>query len=139
MARAVCLSRSRVDFFIRYPFIRYIMSISITIDDIVPFKVKGTIKDAKGVDKPFVFGLTCERMAEEDITDRMKGHEGSISAFASDFMGDVIRDWSDVLDDEKKAVPYSLDGWQQLCRNVPGLSMVALNAYRTESSAKAKN
>lgn len=114
------------------------MAISIVVSNTVKFKVKGSIKDQSGADQPFSFGLTCDRIAEEDITARMKTHEGSLTEFATDFMGDVISDWAEVLDDEKKPVPFSRDAWQQLCR-IPGLPVVALAAYRQESGAKAKN
>jgi hypothetical protein len=114
------------------------MAISIRIEPIVKFKVKGTIKDAHGVDQPFTFGLTCSRVPEEVIADRIQGFEGTITDFATQFLGDTISDWSEVLDDDKKPVPYSIAAWQQLCR-IPGLPMVALAAYRQESGAKAKN
>lgn len=115
------------------------MAISISVSNTVQFKVRGSIKDASGVDQPFTFGLTCERLPEEDITARIKGFDGSISEFATEFMADVIDDWSDVIDGDKQSVPFSRNAWLQLCRNVPGLSLVTLAAYRQESGAKAKN
>ena len=115
------------------------MAISISVSSVVQFKVKGSIKDAAGVDQPFTFGLTCERLPEEDITARMKAHEGSIAEFATEFMADVIDDWFDVIDGDKQTVPFSRNAWLQLCHNVPGLSLVTLAAYRQESGAKAKN
>lgn len=115
------------------------MAISISISSTVQFKVKGSIKDAAGVDQPFSFGLTCDRVPEEDITARMKGFDGTLAEFAAEFLLDVIQNWSDVLDAEKKPVPFSRDAWLQLHRAVPGLSHLTLAAYRQESGAKAKN
>lgn len=114
------------------------MPISIQIDPVVKFHVKGSIKDSKGVDQPFNFGLTCRRLTEEAISERMANFSGSITEFATQLLGDVINDWSDVLGDDQQTVPYSLSAWQQLCR-IPGLPVVALSAYRQEAGAKAKN
>lgn len=114
------------------------MPISITVASVVKFIVKGSIKDDKGVDQNFTFGLTCNRIEEEEIAERMSGFSGSITGFATEFLESAIIDWSDVLDDNKKPVPYSADAWRQLCR-IPGLPVVALAAYRQESGAKAKN
>ena len=114
------------------------MSISITVAPTVKFQVKGSIKDETGADKSFTFGLTCNRIEEEAITERMSGFTGSITNFAVEFLESAIIDWSEVLDDSKKPVPYSADAWRQLCR-IPGLPVVALAAYRQESGAKAKN
>lgn len=117
------------------------MSISVNaiqISPVVKFKVKGSIKDEHGTDKPFSFFLSCERVQEQDIAARMKASDGSIAEFAVDFMGDVIVDWSDVIDDDKQPVPFSREAWQQLCR-VPGLPLVVLATYREEAGARAKN
>lgn len=113
------------------------MPISIQIDPIVQFPVKGSIKDSKGTDQPFTFSLTCRRLTDEEVSDRMANFSGSITEFAIQLLGDVINDWSGVLDDQQ-TVPYSLGAWQQLCR-IPGLPVVALTAYRQEAVAKSKN
>lgn len=111
------------------------MAITITVSDTVSFKVKGTINDAGGVSQPFDFKLTCARLDSDALDARVKAN--SDETFV-DFLTDVVEDWSGVRDAENKAIAYSVEALQQLCK-IPGVARVAWIAYLTEVGAKTKN
>lgn len=111
------------------------MSISIVISPKVKFKVKGTMKNEAGVDQPFDFDLICTRLDTEEIQ-AMKTEDGSF--VFSDFMADVIEDWSGVKSEDKQAIPYSVESWKALSK-IPGVAALAWQTFMRENGAKEKN
>lgn len=111
------------------------MGIKIVISNTVRFKVKGTLKDDNGTDQPFDFSLTCMRLDAEQIQAKLRG-EGDASV--TDFLCDVVEDWSGVKDGDDKPLPYSDDNLRALCR-IPGIAALAFRTYLTEVGAKEKN
>ena len=111
------------------------MSIKITVSDTVGFKVIGTINDAAGAPQPFDFSLTCVRLDAEQVQAKLKNNSG---ASFTDFLADVVQDWSGVRDAEDKPMPYSEAALRQLCK-ISGVAVLTFNTYMAESGAKAKN
>lgn len=111
------------------------MAIKLTVSNKVAFKVKGTINNAAGTAEPFDFGLTCERMDQDQYAAALRDLDGRPIA---DFLASVTQDWTGVKDDEGKPVPYSEDALRQLCK-IPGIAGVMFGAYVAEVGAKAKN
>lgn len=111
------------------------MAIKITVSDRVGIKVKGTIKTETGSDQPFDFNLTCQRLDADQITARLKDETDKT---LTDFMVDVIEDWSGVRGDDDKPLPYTADSYRALCR-IPGVATLAFRAYMTDVGAKEKN
>lgn len=111
------------------------MAIKITISNTVAFNVKGTINDASGIPQSFSFKLTCTRLDAEQISNKLKS---DTETTMTDFLVDVVEDWSGVRDDEDKQIAYSEQALRQLCK-IPGVAAVAFNAYLSEVGAKAKN
>ena len=111
------------------------MAIKITISNTVAFNVKGTINDANGIAQPFSFKLTCQRLEQEQITNKLKSES---DASLVDFLVDVVQDWSGVRDDDDKPVPYTDAALRQLCK-ISGVGAVAFQTYLAEVGAKAKN
>jgi len=111
------------------------MAIKITVDDMVGFKVKGTINDAAGVAQPFDFGLTCKRLSADQITAKLRGDS---DASITDFMVDVVTGWSGVKGDDDKPVSYTPEQLRALFQ-IPGVGGVAFRTYLLEVGAKEKN
>ena len=111
------------------------MAIKIVISNTVRFKFKGTIKDEAGTDQPFDFSLTCMRLDSEQIQAKLRGES---DASVTDFLVDVVEDWSGVKDADDKALPYSEDKLRALCR-IPGIASLAFRTYLLEVGAKEKN
>lgn len=109
------------------------MSISIKVDDTLRFQVKGTNKDAKGIDQPFSFWLTADRSDQDELSALVKSDDKMI-----DVLVDKVTDWTDVKDDGKQ-VPYSADNLRALCKAYPGLTHITFTTYLAEVGAKAKN
>lgn len=111
------------------------MGIKIVISNTVRFKVRGTIKDEAGIDQPFDFTLQCMRLDSEQIKARLTSDS---DASITDFLADVVEDWSGVRDENDKAVTYSETELRRLCR-IPGVAAVAFRTYLSEVGAKEKN
>lgn len=111
------------------------MAIKIVVSDTVAFKVRGTINDAAGVAQPFDFKLTCIRLDSDQINVKLKS---DTDASLTDFMADVVEDWSGVRDAQDQPLPYSEAGLRQLCK-IPGVASVAFRTYLSEVGAKEKN
>ena len=111
------------------------MAITITVSDTVAFNVKGTINDAAGVPQPFSFKLTCTRLEQEQISNKLKSDTDSSII---DFLADVVEDWSGVRDAEGKTIAYTEDALRKLCK-ISGVAAVAFQTYLVEVGAKAKN
>lgn len=111
------------------------MAIKISISNTVRFKVRGTIKDEAGIDQPFDFQLQCMRLDADQIKSKL----GSDSeASVTDFLADVIEDWTGVRGADDKPVAYSEDELRKLCK-IPGVAAVAFKTYLLEVGAKEKN
>lgn len=111
------------------------MAIKIVISNTVGIKIKGTINDDRGIAQPFDFGLTCTRLDTDEIQDKLKSDS---EASLTDFMADVVENWSGVRDSEDKQIPYTEDALRQLCK-IPGVANVAFKTYLAEVGAKEKN
>lgn len=111
------------------------MAIKIIVSNTVKFKVRGTIKDDAGIDQPFDFHLTCMRLDQDQVNDRLRADR---DAPIVDFLATVIEDWQGVRDGEDRPLPYCDDALRQLCR-IPGLPRVMLSTYLHEIGAKEKN
>lgn len=111
------------------------MAIKIVISDTIKFNVKGTIKNASGVDDAFTFGLTCKRLDAEQIQARLQTDTESSLV---DFFADLVDDWHGVRGEDDKALPYSPDALRQLFK-IPGIAGLTFRTYLAEVGAKEKN
>lgn len=109
------------------------MAIKIVVSDIVGFKVKGTINDEAGVAQPFTFGLTCTRLDQEQISEKLRTETPIV-----EFLVGIVLGWSDVKDDADKPLPFSEESLRALFK-IPGVSGVAFRTYLAEVGAKEKN
>lgn len=109
------------------------MGIKLVLSKLVKFPVKGEINDEKGNKQAVHFTLTCERRQPEDWKEVFVEGEKLSVGFAK-----IIKDWSDVQDEEGKPVPYSPEALDQLF-SIPGVAQLTYVAYVTESGVKAKN
>ena len=111
------------------------MSIKITVSNKVGFKVKGEINDAAGVPQAFDFSLICKRLDAEQIREKLKNNpESSVT----EFLVDVVEDWSGVRDGDDKPLPYNEGNLRALCK-IPGIDALAFRTYMAEVGAKEKN
>jgi hypothetical protein len=111
------------------------MAIKIIVSDTVSFKVKGSINDEKGIPQPFHFNLTCVRLNSDQVQEKLKSET---EASFTDFMVDVIEDWSGVRDADDNVLSYNESNLRQLLR-ISGLARLTFQAYFAESGAKEKN
>jgi hypothetical protein len=111
------------------------MSIKIVVSDTVGIKVKGTINDAAGKPQPFDFSLTCVRLDQDQIKDKVSSET---DAPLVDFLVDVVEDWTGVRDEEDKPLPYSQQSLRRLLK-IPGLAGMAFKTYLLEAGSKEKN
>jgi len=111
------------------------MAIKITVSDKVGIKVKGSIKSESGADQAFDFGLVCQRLDADQIQSRLKDETDKT---LTDFMLDVIEDWSGVRGDDDKPLPYTAENYRALCK-IPGIAVIAFRTYMTDVGAKEKN
>ncbi len=110
------------------------MSISIVIENTVKFPVKGTERNAQGVEVPFAFTLVCDRLDAEAIDAIVQADQRKLS----DFFADITQDWDGVKDADGKKLPYSDETLAALFKK-PGLAALTFRTYLTEIGAKAKN
>lgn len=110
--------------------------INIEIDDIVQFRVKGTMNTKDGVAKPFDFGLKCERLDTDAFKAATNAEDGEVTM--TDFMVRVTRGWLDVRDGSGTPVDFSEEAMRKLCK-VPGLAYLMFRTYGVEAGAKEKN
>lgn len=111
------------------------MAIKIVISDTLKFTVKGSIKNAAGIDEPFTFQLTTLRLDAEAIQARLQADN---EASLADFFADLVEDWHGVKDADDKPMPYSHAGLKQLFR-IPGIAALTFRTYLSEVGAKEKN
>lgn len=111
------------------------MAIKISIGNKVRFKVRGTLKDENGNDQPFDFSLTCLRLDADRIQSKLRNDS---DASVTDFLADVVEDWTGVKDGTEKDLPYTADNLRALCK-IPGVATLAFRTYLTEVGAKEKN
>jgi len=111
------------------------MAIKIVISDTVGFKVKGTINDSAGIAQPFDYTLKCVRLDADQIQVKLKDES---DALLTDFMADVVEDWSGVRDADDKPMPYTEAALRQLFK-IPGVAGLTFRTYLLEVGAKEKN
>ena len=111
------------------------MSIKIVVSDTVKFAVKGSIRNAAGVDEPFGFNLVAKRLDAEEIRARLQGQDDQPLA---EFFSELVEDWSGVRGADDKPLPYNLDNLRALFK-LPGLAALTFRTYLTEVGAKEKN
>jgi hypothetical protein len=110
------------------------MSISILIEDTVKFPVKGTERNAQGVEVPFTFTLVCDRLDADAVQAIVENDQRKLA----DFFADITQDWDGVKDADGKKLPYTADHLAALFKK-PGLAALTFRTYLTEIGAKAKN
>lgn len=111
------------------------MSIPLVLSDKVGIKVVGTYKSAAGAAVPFDFNISCERLDTEQIDLRLKEKTDET---VTDFMLEVIQDWSGVCDEAGKPVPFTAEAYRALCK-IPGVAMLTFRTYLEDVGAKEKN
>lgn len=111
------------------------MSFKLQIAAKLKFKVKGTIKDEAGIDQPFDFSLTAQRLDADTIRARLKD---DADASIADFLASVVEDWQGVKDAEDQPLPFTDANLRAVCK-VPGLAPLMFQTYFAEVGAKAKN
>lgn len=111
------------------------MSIKIIVADKLKFNVKGTIKNGAGVDEPFTFSLTCDRLDADAIQAALSAGD---DAPIADFFVPITTDWHGVKDADDKPLPYSPEALHQLFK-IPGVARIAFRTYLSEVGAKEKN
>ena len=109
--------------------------ICIDIDDKLKFRVKGTIKNADGIDKPFEFSLLCHRRNAEEIQATLQDAEEKSIV---DFLQEITLDWSGVKDGSGASLEFNEANLRALAK-IPGLASICLRTYLAEVGAKEKN
>lgn len=109
------------------------MAIRLVIDDRVKFKVSGTFADRNGTAQPFSFSLVTDRI-DVDAIDEVAPE----SLLYIDFFASRTHDWTDVLGDDNKPLPYSEAELRKLFK-LPGVAALTWRRYLEEIGAKAKN
>ncbi len=111
------------------------MAIKIEIEDITLFPVTGFIRNSKGVNEKFDFQLKAKRLQLDEVEEKLR--EDSAETISS-FLQEVVIDWTGVMDASSAKVPFSTDSLMQLFK-IPGVAMLAFQAYLREIGAKEKN
>lgn len=111
------------------------MAIKLVISNTVGVKVKGTFTDENGIQQPFDFRLTCMRLDADQLSNKFKSE---FEASTTDFLADVVEDWSGVRGADDKPIPYDEAGLRQLCK-IPGVAQLAFRTYLAEVGVKEKN
>jgi hypothetical protein len=111
------------------------MTIKIVISDRVKFQVKGTVKNAEGVDEQFGFSLIAKRLDAEQIQNKLKSQEDQPLA---DFFLDIVEDWAGVRAADDKPLAYNAENLRALFK-IPGLAALTFRVYLSEVGAKEKN
>lgn len=101
--------------------------------NVVKFKVKGTVKDAAGLDQPFAFDLEAHRVSQDDVQSIISSGEKTVDVMAEKLIG-----WVGVKDGAS-TIEYSAENFRALCGEYPGLSNLVFTTYLAEVGAKAKN
>ena len=109
--------------------------ICLDIDDKLKFRVKGTIKDAAGIDKPFEFSLLCHRRNAEEIQATLQDSE---EKSIIDFVQEITIDWFGVKDGSGASLEFNETNLRALAK-IPGLASLCLRTYLAEVGAKEKN
>jgi hypothetical protein len=112
------------------------MAYRLAVENTVKVPVKFTLNDA-GKAVKFAFTLTCDRLTQDEIKERMQNGD----ALVSEFMTGVIKDWHGqtlVVDEDGKPVDFTTDALNMML-GTSGVSMVVFNAYCKECGAKEKN
>lgn len=111
------------------------MVFKIIVSDKVGFKVQGAVNDAAGVAQSFDFKLTCKRLDADQIQQKLKSDS---DASITEFLVDVIENWSGPQDGEGTPLPYTEDNLRAMCR-IPGVAPITFRAYMENVGAKEKN
>ena len=109
------------------------MAFKLTISDTVTVPVKGAIPNAAGVAQPFAFSLVCRRITQEQLMSLGQDKERS----TADFLAEVTQDWSGVLGDDDRPVPYTPAALAQLL-DIVGMAGVAFAAYIEACGAQGR-
>lgn len=111
------------------------MALKIVVSKTLKFKVKGTFKDEAGNDQPFDFTLTCKRLDQDQINERVISRTDVV---VREFLQGVITDWSGVLGEDGQLIPFTPEALGQLF-GLPGMPMLVMRTYLAEVGAKEKN
>ena len=108
------------------------MAIRIVVSNTVLVRVEGTIINEQGSAEPFDFKLRCKRLNAEDLRSRVEANVAWDT-----LVGEVAEGWAGVKGEEGE-IPFAADELRKLLA-IPGLAMLAANAYLRDCGAKAKN
>lgn len=108
------------------------MAIKITVSDTVLTRVEGAIVNAEGTSEPFDFKLACRRLDTDALRERVDANIGWAV-----LVKEVAVGWKGVKGAEGE-LEFSEANLAQLLA-IPGIAMLAANAYVRDCGAKAKN
>ena len=100
----------------------------------LPVPVKGSITGEAGEAIDFNFTLHCKRLKQDELDAELK-KEGSVKPF----LFKVTEGWEDMLDEDGKPMPYSIENFEEQMNEVAGLHGVCYQAYLKAVGATAKN
>ena len=113
------------------------MALKTTIGNLVGVKVEGVYNDEHGAKKDIDFILTCKRLTGDEADEALGGDFSAPSILR--FMLSIATGWSNVKDEENKAVEFSQDEFEERCNKISGLLYVTYKCYREQSGVRAKN
>lgn len=116
------------------------MALNIVVSDTVRFKVQGTENDEHGVEQPFDFWLTAERLADADaVMAYVKAMQRCESAFPiTEMMLPKLRGWSGIKGPDGQELPFSEDAFRRLMKK-SGMAFLVHHTYLREVGVKEKN
>lgn len=112
------------------------MAFKLAIANTVKVPVKLTLNNGGKV-AVFAFSVTADRLDQDQIKARL----GDGEALISEFLTEIIHDWSGqtlVIDDADKPAEFGPEALEMML-GTAGVSAVIYNAYLKELGAKAKN
>lgn len=110
------------------------MAFKLVVSNTVSVPVKGVLTDAQGRAEPFAFQLVCKRLGAADLARAVDARDKAVG----EFLAEVVQGWSGVNDGDANAITYSDEALRQLL-DVPGLAVLAFQAYLREVGAREKN
>ena len=112
------------------------MKYKIAIGNRIDVDVVGKIEDG-GTAKNFKFKLKCDRLSQEDMTERMQDKQESIK----EFMASVTTGWADqrlVLNEDDTPADYTAEALGALM-SIAGMPVFLYQAYLKAVAVKEKN
>lgn len=101
----------------------------------LPVKVKGSLVGEDGEKIDFSFTLHCKRLKQDEVDKELNDKGSSVKAF----LFKVTEGWDDMLDEDGKPMPYTVDNFDAQLNETAGLHGVCYQAYMQAVGAAAKN